>query len=190
MQFEQEMMPGQGGPMILGQWYNKRTGQKIYVRDSYMSDQGMQVMTSTGAMIDGEEFSRDYIQVSDEVFDESGKSTGKKEEVNYEDMFNSEEVAAAIKPATTTKGKKTPTEAPKTNPKADMLEKLFNKLNDVPTVSAQIIWANIPSAELTMLKNFFDVSDEDIADYIFNKYCSTEDIKTAISNQLAEILQS
>ena len=47
------------GPAITGNWYNKRTGKTVFVRDMFMDDAGMQVMTNTGEMIDGDEDDED-----------------------------------------------------------------------------------------------------------------------------------
>ena len=81
-------MMGGPGMSISGKWYNKRTGRTIMVRDSYFDDAGMQVMTADGQMINGDEFSRDYIQCDETIYDENGQSTGQSEEIDYDAMFS------------------------------------------------------------------------------------------------------
>ena len=75
------------GPSIEGKWYNKRTGKTITVKDMMMSDEGMQIFTTDNQLIDGDEFSRDYIQCDDTVYDTNGNATGTSESVDYESMF-------------------------------------------------------------------------------------------------------
>lgn len=66
------MMDGPSGPDLRGEWINKRTGQKIFVRDSLIGENGMCVMLRDGNMMDMDEFSRDYVQMSEEEYDMNG----------------------------------------------------------------------------------------------------------------------
>lgn len=66
------MMDGPNGPDLRGEWINKRTGQKIFVRDSLIGESGMCIMLRDGSMMDMDEFSRDYVQMSDEEYDMNG----------------------------------------------------------------------------------------------------------------------
>jgi len=178
------------GMDIKGSWYNKRTGRTITVRDMYMDDSGMQVMTNTGEMIDGDEFSRDYIQCDGTVYDENGNSTGQQEPIDYEAMFA----------GMTTEQPKSPTYSdimgppvtPKVsepeNKKFEMLKTMFDKLKDIPSITASIKWKNIPKSELNMLKMYFDITTEDIADYIYKTYCSEVELKFAIEESIKSLL--
>ena len=56
---------------IQGEWMNKNTGQKIQVRNSIIDGDQMIIITNMG-QISMEEFSRNYIQASDEVYDDEG----------------------------------------------------------------------------------------------------------------------
>ena len=56
---------------IQGEWMNKNTGQKIRVRNSIIDGDQMIIITNMG-QISMEEFSRNYIQASDEVYDDEG----------------------------------------------------------------------------------------------------------------------
>ena len=62
---------GGGGPIISGQWINQRTGEQVTVRDSYMDGENMFVVLTNGQTLNMDEF-QDYIQMSDDVYDEHG----------------------------------------------------------------------------------------------------------------------
>lgn len=187
-------MMGGPGMSISGKWYNKRTGRTIMVRDSYFDDTGMQVMTSDGQMINGDEFSRDYIQCDETIYDENGQSTGQSEEIDYDAMFSGmksstpemtyaadtllKQDAQVIKPTVTVVQQEN-------NP---ALNKLFSKLDDYPTLDINIKWDKIPISELNMLKNIFDLTNDDIAEYIYNNYCTDVEIKKAISDAITRML--
>jgi hypothetical protein len=187
-------MMGGPGMSISGKWYNKRTGRTIMVRDSYFDDTGMQVMTSDGQMINGDEFSRDYIQCDETIYDENGQSTGQSEVIDYDAMFSGmqsstpemnyagdallKQDAQVIKPAVSAV-------QPENNP---ALDKLFSKLDDYPSLDINIKWNKIPISELNMLKNIFDLTNDDIAEYIYNNYCTDVEIKKAISEAITRML--
>ena len=185
-----------GGPDINGSWYNKRTGQTVFIRDSFMDDSGMQFITSTGEMIDGEEFSRDYIQCDATVYDENGNSTGQQEAVDYEAMFAGSVQETPKSPTySDIMGSPLPTTGfsneepmPVANKKHEMLKTMFDKLQSLPSVSASIKWRNIPKSELKMLKTYFDIDIEDIADYIYDKYCTPVEVKKAICVSITQLL--
>lgn len=180
-----------GGPDINGPWYNKRTGKIVLIRDSFMDDDGMKFMTADGDMIDGEEFSRDYIQCDSTVYDENGNSTGVQEEVDYDAMFTASYQNLTI-----------PTETPVSknlqdstsivssieNKKFDMLNTLFGKLKHVPIITASIKWQSVPYEELNMLKSYFDIENTDIADYVYEKFCTEPEIKKAILDGVISLL--
>jgi hypothetical protein len=187
-------MMGGPGMSISGKWYNKRTGRTIMVRDSYFDDAGMQVMTSDGQMINGDEFSRDYIQCDETIYDENGQSTGQSEVIDYDAMFSGmqsstpemnyaadallKQDAQVIKPVVSAV-------QPENNP---ALDKLFSKLDDYPSLDINIKWNKIPISELNMLKNIFDLTNDDIAEYIYNNYCTDVEIKKAISDAITRMI--
>lgn len=69
-------MFSEGMPAISGKWLNKRTGNQIMVRDSIIDGDNMMILSDIG-QISMDEFSRDYIQVSEDIYDNSGKAIGK-----------------------------------------------------------------------------------------------------------------
>ena len=46
----------------------------------------------------------------------------------------------------------------------------------------------IPISELNMLKNIFDLTNDDIAEYIYNNYCTDVEIKKAISDAITRMI--
>lgn len=72
------MGPDFGAPDMKGKWTNRRTGQVVIVRDTVIMDDSMVVMLSDGSMIDMGEFSRDYIQMSEEIYDLAGNVIGRE----------------------------------------------------------------------------------------------------------------
>lgn len=180
-----------GGPDINGPWYNKRTGKIVIIRDSFMDDEGMKFMTADGDMIDGEEFSRDYIQCDSTVYDENGNSTGVQEEVDYDAMFTASYQNLTM-PEETPVTKNLQTSASTIpsveNKKFDMLNTLFGKLKHVPIVTASIKWQSVPYEELNMLKSYFDIENTDIADYVYEKFCTEPEIKKAILDGVISLL--
>ena len=169
------------GPMITGNWYNKRTGKTVFVRDMFMDEAGMQVMTSTGEMIDGEEFSRDYIQVSDDIYDESGKVVGKAEPTNDDVAAIAEyEKEFGVDPLVP---QSTPTAAPINN--EQIIKKVFDKLTSVPKIEVDVKWDDFPEAQINTLVEFLDVKFEDISAYIIKKYVNVE----ALALELTDILK-
>ena len=178
------------GPSIEGKWYNKRTGKTITVKDMMMSDEGMQIFTTDNQLIDGDEFSRDYIQCDDTVYDTNGNATGTSESVDYESMFGGIDTDPSVfNNNTSLYDDPVPTvESAVVNKKFDTLDSLFSKLEKLPEVSCSISWKKIPRSELKMLKTYFDITDEDIAEYVYTKYCTPETIKTSIKDAITKLI--
>lgn len=178
-----------GGPSIEGKWYNKRTGKTITVKDMMMDDEGMQIFTTDNQLIDGDTFSRDYIQCDDKVYDANGNSTGTTETVDYDSMFGSmiQDTQSFDNTSVYDNTKSTVIE-PVVNKKFDTLDSLFSKLENLPDVSCSISWKKIPKSELKMLKTYFDITDEDIAEYVYTKYCTPETIKTSIKDAITKMI--
>ena len=178
------------GPSIEGKWYNKRTGKTITVKDMMMSDEGMQIFTTDNQLIDGDEFSRDYIQCDDTVYDTNGNATGTSESVDYESMFGGIDADQSVfNNNTSLYDDPAPTiESAAVNKKFDTLDSLFSKLEKLPEVSCSISWKKIPRSELKMLKTYFDITDEDIAEYVYVKYCTPETIKTSIKDAITKMI--
>lgn len=66
-----------GGFSITGNWMNKNNGQVIFVKDSVIDGDNMLIITNRGT-IDMNTFSNDYIQVSEDVYDNNGNVIDKR----------------------------------------------------------------------------------------------------------------
>ena len=176
---------GPGGPMISGKWINKKTGETIIIRDSIIDGDKM-VLISNKGNIDFNIFSRDYIQASDEVYNESGQVVStqpvKTAEVieidNQTPVYTSEENNLEV-----------PINSPRAEQKSniknfELIDKIFKKTESKPEADLKINWANFPQNELSMLVNYFDVEIEDISRYI-GKYLINDDL---LQNALFDFL--
>lgn len=209
-------MDGPAGavPQITGKWYNKRTGQTIFVRDAYFMDDGMQVQTSTGEFIDGQTFSNEYIQIDEQnIYDESGKIVSTDANIDFESMFgnsnnqqyNNSNVNVAIdlnEPEvinstinTTIETTLLPNETDINNVqsentskidkyKLDILDKFFNSFKELPEIKFSVKWNKLPEYEINLMKTVFNVSEDDIAIYITEKYCDNQTIIESIKDDI------
>lgn len=171
------------GMDIAGSWMNKRTGQKVNVRQSVQDGDNMIIITDKG-QISMEVFSRDYIQASDEIYDESGKVIDNKPMEMDEDLSaimdyeNSNNEMPAYAPA------------PVVNPNDQIIKKVFDKLTSFPEVKVDIKWDDFPEAQINTLVNFLDVKIEDISKYIINNYVNSQALSESIDKILNDKLNN
>lgn len=188
--------PGGQGPSISGKFFHKDTGKEIFVRDSINDGIKMCVVLSDGTTMDMSEF-KDYVQMSDEEYDSQGRLIGKAKEQPKSNLDpnllfagmgdrpkevskQSEEIRSVMKQI----------EEPKTveysedNQKLAMIKKILDKSSE-PEIVVTINWQNKPEKEFEMLKNFFDVNIEDIADAVFRQYGDVNKIKQAFKEALS-----
>lgn len=74
----QDFGNGPGGPMIQGRWINRLNGNVINVRDSIINGDEMLLITDKG-QISMEDFSRNYVQASADIYDEHGNVIGQQD---------------------------------------------------------------------------------------------------------------
>ena len=206
--------PAGGVPQITGKWYNKRTGQTIFVRDAYFMDDGMQVQTSTGDFIDGQTFSNEYIQIDEQnIYDESGKVVSSDANIDFESMFENSNnhqyydnpnINASIdlnepevinSTINTVVESTLPIETDINNVqsentskidkyKLDILDKFFNSFKELPEIKFSVKWNKLPEYEINLMKTVFNVSEDDIAIYITEKYCDNQTIIESIKDDI------
>lgn len=213
-------MMGGGGPMITGQWINQRTGEKVTVRDSYMDGENMFVILTNGRQLTMEEF-QDYVQMSDDVYDEKGnkignenpsqKKTAKKKpaydpNLVFDGMDSTEQpiqsdLQKQILAAETAELGLNQDDSPQNygenygvepqdvplvpkhsevTEQEQMIMKILDK-TEKPQISFNVSWDAYPNNELKMLKEYFNVTNDDIAKAIIKKYVSKEDLNNIIS---------
>ena len=69
-----EYLPGDDGSGmgLTGKWMNKRTGKAVNIRQTIQDGDNMIIISDQGQIPMGV-FSRDYVQVSDDIYDDSEK---------------------------------------------------------------------------------------------------------------------
>ena len=188
--------PGGQGPTISGKFFHKDTGREIFVRDSINDGIKMCVVLSDGTTMDMSEF-QNYVQMSDEEYDSQGRLIGKAKEqpksnLDPDLLFagmgdrpkesnkQSEEIRSVMKQIE----EPNTVEYSEDDQKLAMIKKILDKSSE-PEIVVTINWQNKPEKEFEMLKNFFDVNTEDIANAVFRKYGDVNKIKQAFKEALS-----
>lgn len=188
--------PGGQGPAISGKFFHKDTGREIFVRDSINDGIKMCVVLSDGTTMDMSEF-QNYVQMSDEEYDSQGRLIGKAKEqpksnLDPDLLFagmgdrpkksnkQSEEIRSVMRQIEEPNA----VEYSEDDQKLAMIKKILDKSSE-PEIVVTINWQNKPEKEFEMLKNFFDVNTEDIANAVFRKYGDVNKIKQAFKEALS-----
>lgn len=188
--------PGAQGPAISGKFFHKDTGKEIFVRDSINDGIKMCVVLSDGTTMDMSEF-QNYVQMSDEEYDSQGRLIGKAKEqpksnLDPDLLFagmgdrpkesnkQSEEIRSVMRQIE----EPNTVEYSEDDQKLAMIKKILDKSSE-PEIVVTINWQNKPEKEFEMLKNFFDVNTEDIANAVFRKYGDVNKIKQAFKEALS-----
>ena len=188
--------PGGQGPAISGKFFHKDTGREIFVRDSINDGIKMCVVLSDGTTMDMSEF-QNYVQMSDEEYDSQGRLIGKAKEQPKSNLDpnllfagmgdrpkevnkQSEEIRSVMKQIE----EPNTVEYSEDDQKLTMIKKILDKSSE-PEIVVTINWQNKPEKEFEMLKNFFDVNTEDIANAVFRQYGDVNKIKQAFKEALS-----
>lgn len=188
--------PGGQGPAISGKFFHKDTGREIFVRDSINDGIKMCVVLSDGTTMDMSEF-QNYVQMSDEEYDSQGRLIGKAKEQPKSNLDpnllfagmgdrpkesnkQSEEIRSVMRQIE----EPNTVEYSEDDQKLAMIKKILDKSSE-PEIVVTINWQNKPEKEFEMLKNFFDVNTEDIANAVFRKYGDVNKIKQAFKEALS-----
>ena len=188
--------PGGQGPAISGKFFHKDTGREIFVRDSINDGIKMCVVLSDGTTMDMSEF-QNYVQMSDEEYDYQGRLIGKAKEqpksnLDPDLLFagmgdrpkesnkQSEEIRSVMRQIE----EPNTVEYSEDDQKLAMIKKILDKSSE-PEIVVTINWQNKPEKEFEMLKNFFDVNTEDIANAVFIQYGDVNKIKQAFKEALS-----
>ena len=188
--------PGGQGPAISGKFFHKDTGREIFVRDSINDGIKMCVVLSDGTTMDMSEF-QNYVQMSDEEYDSQGRLIGKAKEQPKSNLdpnllfagmgdrpkeYNkqSEEIRSVMRQIE----EPNTVEYSEDDQKLAMIKKILDKSSE-PEIVVTINWQNKPEKEFEMLKNFFDINTEDIANAVFRQYGDVNKIKQAFKEALS-----
>lgn len=178
-----EFEPGADGSGmgIEGIWMNRQTGQKIRINQTVQDGDNMIIITDKG-QLPMEIFSRDYIQVSDDIYDGSGKVVGKAEPTSDDVAAIAEyEKEYGVDPLVPQASS-----APINN--EQIIKKVFDKLTSVPKIEVDVKWDDFPEAQINTLVEFLDVKFEDISAYIIKKYVNVEVLALELTDILKEKL--
>ena len=188
--------PGGQGPAISGKFFHKDTGREIFVRDSINDGIKMCVVLSDGTTMDMSEF-QNYVQMSDEEYDSQGRLIGKAKEQPKSNLDpnllfagmgdrpkesnkQSEEIRSVMRQIE----EPNTVEYSEDDQKLAMIKKILDKSSE-PEIVVTINWQNKPEKEFEMLKNFFDINTEDIANAVFKQYGDVNKIKQAFKEALS-----
>ena len=181
--------------MISGKWMNKMTGDTIIVKNSVMDGEEMVIMTNKG-VLNMSEFSMNYIQVSDEVYDEHGNVVG-NEALNIEQIPQQTQNTPALDYSTLTRGLtqqdihniqqqvQPVTVAPVEDEDTMLIRRILKKVSP-PEVKSTVEWTTYPTKQLEMLE-MLGVDPNKIVEYFVNQI-NTETIRKSINHQIAKSL--
>lgn len=182
---------------ISGKWTNIHNGKEIFVRDSFIDGDDMIVRTIDGSIIPMIEFSNNYVQ-SEEVDEATARSVIQQPVApqSYGDikpdfgekviLKNDDTKDNNIKPNnldTESRYVETHKEdkaEDKLFRKKTMIGKIFEKISTKPNINLTFDWTEYPEKEMSMLMEYFDVSNDDIANYIYKTYFNENIIKESI----------
>ena len=186
---------------ISGKRTNIHNGKEIFVRDSFIDGDDMIVRTIDGSIIPMTEFSNNYVQ-SEEVDEATARSVIQQPVApqSYGDikpdfgqkviLKNDDTKDNNIKPNnldTTSRYVETHKEdkaedklEDKLFRKKTMIGKIFEKISTKPNINLTFDWTEYPEKEMSMLMEYFDVSNDDIANYIYKTYFNENIIKESI----------
>ena len=182
---------------ISGKWTNIHNGQEIFVRDSFIDGDNMIVRTIDGNIIPMTEFSNNYVQ-SEEVDEATARSVIQQPVApqSYGDikpdfgekviLKNDDTKSSNIKPNNLDQASqhvenyKEDKFEDKLFRKKTMIGKIFEKISTKPNIKLTFDWTEYPEKEMSMLMEYFDVSNDDIANYIYTTYFNENIIKESI----------
>lgn len=182
---------------ISGKWTNIHNGQEIFVRDSFIDGDNMIVRTIDGNIIPMTEFSNNYVQ-SEEVDEATARSVIQQPVApqSYGDikpdfgekviLKNDDTKSNNIKPnnldqaSQHVENHKEDKIEDKLFRKKTMIGKIFEKISTKPNIKLTFDWTEYPEKEMSMLMEYFDVSNDDIANYIYKTYFNENIIKESI----------
>ena len=182
---------------ISGKWTNIHNGQEIFVRDSFIDGDNMIVRTIDGNIIPMTEFSNNYVQ-SEEVDEATARSVIQQPVApqSYGDikpdfgekviLKNDDTKSSNIKPNNLDQASqhvenyKEDKIEDKLFRKKTLIGKIFEKISTKPNIKLTFDWTEYPEKEMSMLMEYFDVSNDDIANYIYKTYFNENIIKESI----------
>ena len=184
-----------GGDMISGKWINKNDGSIISIRNTVMDGDNIILITDKGEL-DMNSFSKNYIQVSDETYDNNGNVVSINDKFDISEMtsnynetsvntFDNETFNKLTKGIANTHHQNANSsihiETTNTSDNFKLIDKVFSKVKHEPSINIDISWIDFPNDKVQMLMDTFDVDKNEISEYIYNKYLNKDIIIKSLS---------
>lgn len=203
-QQSQQYQPSGIGMQPTGTWINQRTGELVTVDNMVndLSQNGSQVILSTGELISFSEFARDYVQIDES---ENIDNNNQVQEVNLEPEeheFSLDEPLTNVNNANNTNNIIIPEDNITLVPEInninniskekqmiiDLIDNLASSRSRKPSVEiSSVEIKNLPKEALSSLIKYFNVSVDDIVDIIFDKLVDKNIIKKCITDYIDDI---
>ena len=199
---------------IAGPWIDRRTGKTVIVRDAIQDGDQMIIISSVGQIpaevfqnyfvqISEEEYSAASLGISKEVtgselVQQINRGLDSELQIKQTNQITLDTPIGG--PTTETTRTETITENPqvKQSPiietkqenivsesqNINLIKKVFEKHTNEPTINFNINIDEWPVAQLKMLISVFDVSFDEISDYIINEYLTPKILKEYFSEYL------
>lgn len=182
---------------ISGKWTNIHNGKEIFVRDSFIDGDNMIVRTIDGNIIPMTEFSNNYVQSQEvdeatarsviqqpvapqsygDIKPDFGEKVISKNDDTKDNNIKTNNLDVASRYVETHKEDKA---EDKLFRKKTLIGKIFEKISTKPNINLTFDWTEYPEKEMSMLMEYFDVSNDDIANYIYKTYFNENIIKESI----------
>ena len=193
---------------ITGTWVNRMTGAKVVVRSTVIDGDDMLIICADGRQLKMTEF-QNYIQMSDDNSNGNDTSvslddirglekerrvvvaTNNRQALYYDNPYedNSQYITNNHEPYREFIEKPQIEEKPKQVSESEkLLNKLFEKIELDAELKVDLDCTNFPSKELNMLRAIYDVTAEDISDYIVNHIINVDVFKSAVTQYVNEQL--
>lgn len=191
---------------LLGCWIDTRNGSKVNVVNNVYDGDRMILVTSVGD-IDAEEFSRFFVKADEtnkpvnEPIEKTTISDFKAEQmaddpsifsntteivtISETPIIQNESKSNNIQHKVIDKSEKVNVAKEKESNTKSALDKFFAKIDNKPSFNVTMDWENFPKDQINMLCYLFDITIDDIAEYI-QRVCLSE---ITVKNILINLLQ-
>lgn len=180
--------------MINGQWMNIHTGDIITVANSFMDESDQMILRTNKGNLSFDEFSRNYIQTSDEVIQEMSVPEQLSQEqsdnnlILPDDDLLIDDVTVNINDINNVDIITKEEKEEKDNSTNSIIEDIFNKIDTTPNIEIALNWDKFPINDIKTLTKYLNLTLEDIADYIVTKYVNKEIITLSVKDYLNNLL--
>lgn len=181
---------------IEGKWFNVKTKQVVFPESTYQEDNHMYIKCKGLPPILMETFQNDYVQISDDNMGElkSANDLGNVNQPNIPELIDAEETgdfnfySQSFPPQDTDSilTKTLNSSKNNLNVNKEIIKKAFNKQDYKYTFEVKST-SQYPKKIHSFLKEFTDVTDDEIIDYIVETYINPVEIKNALIKEIKRL---